>query len=93
MRTTRTNDAARCPACLITLNAATSPFDDSTPSPGDVTVCLHCSTVSVFQTDLTLRLARRADYRAMPPAIRARLRAICGVVAKLDPHGWRGPQR
>lgn len=84
LRTSRTNDAARCPACLHKLDGATDPFGDAAPSPGDLTVCLYCSTVSIFQTDLTLRQARKADYKKMPPDIRAQLRVIGGLVVSFD---------
>lgn len=93
MRTSYTNKSSRCPACLHQLDGATSTFGDHVPSPGDATVCLYCSTVSIFQTDLTLRQARRADYRKMPPDIRTKLRVIGGMVLSFDALNRPGPKR
>lgn len=49
MRTTRLSPRL-CPYCGHTLDAATAgPFNpDAEPRPGDVTVCLHCIELLVF---------------------------------------------
>ena len=45
-----------CPKCFTILSAATNMDDENLrPKPGDVTVCLYCAEVLVFNEDLTLR--------------------------------------
>lgn len=48
--------ASNCPNCGTQLDAATHPTEDVSPSPGDVTVCLHCQEILRF--DATLALVR-----------------------------------
>lgn len=40
----------KCPVCSCRLNATTAYSDpESTPDPGDVTVCIQCNTVLIFR--------------------------------------------
>ncbi len=43
-----------CTNCGKRMDAATH-MGEAIPRPGDFTVCLHCSHVMAFSTDLTLR--------------------------------------
>lgn len=40
-----------CPNCGSTLNRATSLMGDHTPSDGDVTICLRCGHIMIFEND------------------------------------------
>jgi len=73
MRSTRTNPAGRCPACLKTLDGATHPSGNSLPTSGDVSVCAYCSAPLIFNDDLTLRTLTIFDYAALPPDLKTRL--------------------
>jgi len=44
-----------CPHCGHKFNAATSPTGDDRPNPGDISVCIECRKISVFNDDLTTR--------------------------------------
>jgi hypothetical protein len=43
-----------CPRCGRILDGAMH-LDNSTPDPGDITICIECSTLSVFDDKLHLR--------------------------------------
>jgi RNase P subunit RPR2 len=53
-----------CPSCGVLLNAATSTFEeDATPSDGDITICLRCGHIMIFEnnrprdlTDVEMRM-------------------------------------
>jgi hypothetical protein len=64
---TRTNDEARCPACQTRLNMATYPRSgNAVPKPGDVTVCVYCTMVCWFNTDLTVRALTPTELADLP---------------------------
>ena len=46
---------SRCTACGALFDAATEVEFGTTPSPGDVTVCIRCAHVMVYADDMTLR--------------------------------------
>lgn len=56
MTTTRTAETS-CPYCKAKIDSA-SPArnDESTPDPGDCTMCLYCGEWLVFEDGLTLRI-------------------------------------
>ena len=54
MKTTR-HKLTPCLNCGKELDAASGLEHDSTPSPGDMTVCLYCHHVMVYESELTLR--------------------------------------
>jgi len=51
-----------CPKCGYLLDTSTSVFDDCTvPKAGDVSLCLACGEISVFNKDLTLRVPTKTE--------------------------------
>lgn len=73
MKTTRTS-ASACLNCGEPINMATAADGDWKPTPGDVSVCLHCSYVAIFADDLTVREATDAEMvemAGMPELLRA----------------------
>jgi hypothetical protein len=47
-----------CPTCGTKVNDATVVFhgaSKASPAPGDVTVCIYCAAVSIFDDELCLR--------------------------------------
>lgn len=55
-----------CPHCDHPLDAATRVGDNFRPKPGDITICLKCSEILVFQPDMTVRLAFLNDLLNLP---------------------------
>jgi hypothetical protein len=84
MRTERTNVESRCPACQRTLDAATDILGQATPEPGDLSVCVYCSVVLTFNTDLTLRSLRQAEFDALSEELRAQLRVYRILVEPVE---------
>jgi hypothetical protein len=83
---TRTNDAARCPACQKTLSMASNMTRAMTqcaadadagpatqapgPGAGDLTVCAYCSMVCRFLPDLTVCRVSPDEFLALPADLR-----------------------
>jgi hypothetical protein len=44
-----------CTNCGKKLNAATSPFAQDNPAPGDATVCIKCNHIMIFDENMRLR--------------------------------------
>ena len=44
-----------CPSCGKALDATSEAGGDSTPKPGDITLCIYCGHLMAFADDLTLR--------------------------------------
>lgn len=71
LRTTRLPEC-RCPWCHRLMDAATSANrnrPNAVPKPGDVSVCIHCAQVLIFQDNLTVRATMPGEVE-MTPAIR-----------------------
>ena len=68
-----TNRAARCPACFRRVDGATDPINDAMPKSGDLSVCGYCTTLCVFNDDLTVRAMHEHEFDALPPALRVQL--------------------
>jgi hypothetical protein len=49
-----------CPWCLSEHDAASGLNHDTTPKPGDVTLCIRCGEWCVFDDRMTLRKPGRA---------------------------------
>jgi hypothetical protein len=45
-----------CPVCGKKLNRVSGVDNEGTPSEGDFTVCIACSSLLVFMPDLTVRM-------------------------------------
>lgn len=68
-----TNREARCPACFRRVDGATDPLNNSTPKPGDVSVCGYCTALCVFNDDLTVRALHADEFEALPLDLRFQL--------------------
>lgn len=51
----------KCLACQHPLNRASSMVNDDAPVPGDVTLCIKCAHVMVFDENLKLREPREDE--------------------------------
>lgn len=75
-----TNQEARCPACLRTLNGAAAIGRRATPRAGDLSVCCYCTALLEFNTDLTVRLLSREVFESLSVDMRERLEGAQRVV-------------
>lgn len=65
----------KCPECGHKIDAATGPV---VPKAGDVSICIYCSAINVFNADRTIRPATDEEMRefAGDPRIKAYLAAV-----------------
>lgn len=63
----------KCPTCGHVLDAATG---DDGPQPGDLSVCAHCTGLSVVTDQLALRQMTQAEIDLLPPARRQEIMAL-----------------
>jgi hypothetical protein len=57
--------AAECPVCHAAIGPELEPLRDVTrkkPREGDLSLCLNCGAILVFQMDLTLRRSVGSDF-------------------------------
>lgn len=71
---------ARCPECRSTLDGATGVDHDERPKPGDVSLCLYCGTILVFEED-RLRRAQEKDLAEIPETDKKKLDRITRLSA------------
>ncbi len=64
-----------CPICLKPLNSITSLVAENAREPmaGDFTICRHCTSFLIFNSDLGIRLLEPEEVAAMPAHSRAAL--------------------
>lgn len=78
---TRTPES-KCPVCGHILDAATSINGEFEPRPGDVTLCVQCGEILIFNKDLRGRIPtaeEKLQYGDMPEVI----------VAQIFIRGWK----
>jgi len=75
-----------CPTCHE-LNDAATDIDNTnaTPKEGDLSVCLNCGEIMVFNADRTTRAVALNDLTALPPEIHAQLDRVQQTIRKLRP--------
>ena len=83
----RTNPDARCPACLGRLDGAmpANGRGRQIPRVGDLSVCISCTVILEFNSDLTVRLASAETLASLDAETRRELeraRAICRLVTR-----------
>lgn len=70
-----------CPSCGAPINCATSAYGEAVPTPGDLSVCVYCTTVLVFCADLDVRLATEVEIDDLPSEVRAQIATVRQAVA------------
>ena len=73
----------RCPHCDAKLDAASS-ATGATPSPGDLTVCIHCALPLIFDSDCRLCVMTPADMRRLDLETAGELRRYMAAVRQTD---------
>ena len=75
-----------CPYCQYILDGHLSIYPDdrdAIPSPGDVTVCISCASILVFDETLRVRAPRKGEVEVTPD-----LRRIQAAVREQDRRKW-----
>lgn len=78
--------AALCVACGYAFDAAANISGSRRPKPGDLSICLSCGALLVFDTDL--RPSRRAtsdDVRGMPQEVALQIAAARSFIRRRGP--------
>ncbi len=63
-QTTRTTPA-HCKGCLKTIDAHTAVEGDHVPTVGDLSICLYCGRISMFDPDLNLSPMSKEELEQM----------------------------
>ena len=62
----KTNPQNRCWNCEEKLDGASDASGEGKhPKEGDVTICAYCSAISIFNTDLSLRLPTQSELEVI----------------------------
>ena len=59
-----------CPVCKVSVDTATCIENDHTPDQDDISLCLYCSSVNAFNSDLTLRAMTDREIGDLPHEVR-----------------------
>jgi len=59
----------KCPTCGRILDATTSVQGEQTPSPNDISICMYCAALLIFNDDMTLRKCPYHIIETFPPDI------------------------
>lgn len=87
----RTNEAgallpaSRCPVCHYQMDAATcaNKADEAArPRPGDISICISCGEILVFDDNFALRPAGVDDLLAVPPEEMKRINQAQRLIRK-----------
>jgi hypothetical protein len=67
------NPNGLCPHCGRGADGVTDPFEEEVPKPGDISICVYCRDVAVFQGDLSLRKMTEEEVAGMEPELTKQL--------------------
>lgn len=69
------NAQSICPVCGKKLDAATHvEKEEAVPGPGDISICLYCATVSVFDDNLKLKQMTNEEFAGLPEEVKTNVR-------------------
>jgi len=64
-----------CLCCGKSLNGATeSKGEDVSPSPGDISICMYCTTIARFNKDLQLEELTPQEFSELPQEVKDHLK-------------------
>jgi hypothetical protein len=71
-----------CPKCNEPLTGASTVFGEQVdPTPGDVSICIHCLTLLTYNDDLTSRVLEIVEFLGLPDDTRLELtRALKALI-------------
>lgn len=66
-----------CPVCEKKIDAVTRPDENgAVPSPGDISICFYCATVSRFDDNLKLEQLTNEQFAELPEEVRVSVRKM-----------------
>jgi hypothetical protein len=75
-----------CPVCGYLMDAATSPYEPNLrPKPRDLSCCLKCGEVLVFQKDLSVAVASVSDLMKLDPETASQLDRLQKAIREMRP--------
>ena len=73
-----------CPVCLNPLDCATeTPGPKGAPEPGDLSLCLFCAALLVYDPDMSLRKITMAEWNALTPQGREYVSRVRNVTRRI----------
>jgi len=81
---TKIHSEPHCPDCGHLLDGASSEDPNARPSEGCPAVCINCSTILIFNRDLSLRVATKKDLDEFHPETRKIIEQYSRAVKQLD---------
>ena len=66
---------SHCPHCQTKLDGATA-LQNSVPNPGDVSICIECGEVNVFDEAMKLRVPTKQEQQEFPWAMIRRAQGL-----------------
>jgi len=76
--------APECPVCQTVIDGVSNIGPEAkTPEPDDFTVCIYCSTILRFTTELGLRTCTQEEFDAQHPTLRTQLSTYKIAAAKV----------
>lgn len=60
---------SKCPVCGKILDTASSIDGDHTPSPNDITLCMYCAALLIFNKDMTMSKCPYHIVEKLPPDV------------------------
>lgn len=79
-----------CPVCFHRLDAATDArFEGARPKPGDLSICISCTTVLKFDDALRHVLLTNEELASLDPEMRAELQRVRSAIRHVT-QPWPG---
>lgn len=76
MRPSHKTPKDACPVCEYEVDRASGVNTDTPPQEGDLSICLRCAAVLVFDEDLHLGIFPDDDVKLLHPEDRAAIEAV-----------------
>jgi hypothetical protein len=74
-----------CPVCGNKLDAATPTDKESgTPSSGDISICIYCATISVFDDKLKLSPITNEEFAKLPEELKISVRKARDTILEFN---------
>ena len=75
--------SCKCPRCGYEFDRASGAFGNFVPRTGDLTACLKCGLVMVFNSDLTVHIASDQEMQSLTPGERRQVNILVRTIRDL----------
>lgn len=82
MKTSNVTEST-CPSCYRKLDLATDPEGKNIPKPNDLTVCIYCQEILIFQEDMSVKELSQEKIEKLPYEIQVKLMLFKKTAKKL----------